>query len=269
MSAFNGESKPVASALPASIPLGPSPPSSVPTATLATPTAEDKVNIKQNPIQYYAKASFMITYILLLTTATITFIEALTTTIPGVRHVLNLETAISIIAGYFYSVFLGQFEAFSKDNKQIDWSDITKTRYVDWIITTPIMLFALSIVLSMNVKKTINLSFLILIIVLNYIMLLTGYLGEVKVLSRAVALFGGFAAFFAMFYLIFINFIQPKYVFANTILYVFYIIIWGLYGVAYMFSEEYKNIFLNILDCIAKCFVGLGLWVYYTKTISV
>ena len=37
------------------------------------------------------KFSFMITYTLLLTTATITFIEAMRTTNPNVRHVLNLE----------------------------------------------------------------------------------------------------------------------------------------------------------------------------------
>ena len=30
-------------------------------------------------------------------------------------------------------------------------------------------------------------------------------------------------------------------------------------------KEEYKNIIMNVLDCVAKCFIGLGLWVYYTK----
>jgi hypothetical protein len=32
-------------------------------------------------------------------------------------------------------------------------------------------------------------------------------------------------------------------------------------------NEEYKNIVMNVLDCIAKCFVGLGLWAYFTKLI--
>ena len=40
-----------------------------------------------------------------------------------------------------------------------------------------------------------------------------------------------------------------------------------VYGVVYMFNEEYKNISMNILDCIAKCFVGLGLWAYFSKII--
>ena len=50
--------------------------------------------------------SFMITYIILLTTATITFIEAIRTSSPQIRHIFNLETAISVVEGYFYSVFV-------------------------------------------------------------------------------------------------------------------------------------------------------------------
>ena len=42
--------------------------------------------------------SFTLTYILLLTTGTITLIEALRTKIPLVRHIFNLETVISVIA---------------------------------------------------------------------------------------------------------------------------------------------------------------------------
>ena len=52
------------------------------------------------------KFSFTVSYILLLTTATITFIEALRTQTPYIRHILNLETAISVVAGYFYSIFV-------------------------------------------------------------------------------------------------------------------------------------------------------------------
>ena len=77
----------------------------------------------------------------------------------------------------------------------------------------------------------------------------------------------GFGAFFALFYIIYNNFIKPKSVFANNILFGFYLIIWAMYGVVYMFNEEYKNIFMNILDCTAKCLVGLGIWGYYTKIV--
>jgi len=50
-------------------------------------------------------------------------------------------------------------------------------------------------------------------------------------------------------------------------LYGFYLIIWSMYGIVYMFNEEYKNIAMNYLDLTAKCLIGLGLWVYYTKIV--
>ena len=101
---------------------------------------EKKPKTPENPVQYYVKFSFTITYILLLTTATITIIEALRTTNPLVRHILNIETCISVVAGYFYSIFVAQIDKYSFEKKEIDWSEIKKTRYIDWVITTPMML---------------------------------------------------------------------------------------------------------------------------------
>jgi hypothetical protein len=98
-------------------------------------------------------------------------------------------------------------------------------------------------------------------------MLYIGYLGETNAITRLTGMVTGFGAFFALFYVIYINFVKPKYVFANNTLFGFYLIIWSMYGVVYMFNEEYKNIFMNILDCTAKCLVGIGLWAYYTKII--
>ena len=54
----------------------------------------------------YTYYSFYITYSFLITTGTITFIEALRTNIVSMRHILNLETCISIIAAYFYGNFI-------------------------------------------------------------------------------------------------------------------------------------------------------------------
>ena len=238
---------------------------SAPTIALTTP--KDKVEIKQNPVQYYVKASFMITYILLLTTATVTFIEAMRTNVPEIRHIFNLETCISLVAGYFYSIFTTQIEEFGKKDIPIDWADITKTRYIDWSITTPLMLLVLCIVLGMCSNQKVELKVVGTIFVLNYIMLYSGYLGETNVITRLSAISIGFVAFFAMFSLIYINLIRPKYCFENYVMVSVYIIVWGLYGVVYLLEESYKNIAMNILDCFAKCFVGLGLWLYYSKTV--
>ena len=86
---------------------------------------QEKEEKLKNPVNYYVKFSFIITYILLLTTATITFIEAMRTNVPTVRHVLNLETCISVVAGYFYSVFVEKIEEYGKADIPINWADIT------------------------------------------------------------------------------------------------------------------------------------------------
>lgn len=229
---------------------------------------QDKKDKVLNPVKYYVKFSFLITYILLLTTATITFIEAMRTQNPLVRHVLNLETCISVVAGYFYSLFNAQIEAYGKADIPIDWADITKTRYIDWSITTPLMLLTLCVVLGMESKVPTTLSVYSLIVLLNYIMLYTGYLGEIKWLTRLTSCIIGFIAFFLMFALIFITFVKPNMSIANLILYSIYLFVWSLYGIAFLWSEEYKNIAMNILDFIAKCFIGIGLWAYYTKIVK-
>jgi bacteriorhodopsin len=209
----------------------------------------------------------MITYILLLTTATITFIEAIRTNVPGVRHVLNLETCISIIAGYFYSVFLALIEGYTKENKPINWAEISKTRYVDWSITTPLMLLTLCIVLGMHTKQVVHLATIIIVCLLNYVMLFAGYLGEIGSMDRSLACIIGYFAFFGMFGIIYVKFVKPKYVWENYMLFGFYLLVWSLYGIFYLLDECVKNIAMNILDCIAKCLIGLGLWAYYTKVI--
>jgi bacteriorhodopsin len=228
---------------------------------------EKKPKPPENPVQYYVKFSFTITYIMLLTTATITVIEALRTQNPIVRHVLNLETCISVVAGYFYSIFVAQIDKYNFEKKEIDWSEITKTRYIDWTITTPMMLLALCIVLGNESGQKVHIPVILIIVALNYGMLYLGYLGEINVISRWTSMLSGFVFFFAMFTVIFTQFVLPKYLMSNLLLFGLYLIIWSLYGVVYMFGESYKNIAMNVLDLTAKCLIGLGLWAYYTKIV--
>jgi bacteriorhodopsin len=230
---------------------------------------DDPKKKKENPVRYYVKFSFVITYILLLTTATITFIEAIRTPIPFVRHVLNLETCISVVAGYFYSVFVSQIENFSNKGIEIDWADISKTRYIDWSITTPMMLLALCLVLAQNAKKSVSFKVIGTIVLLNYAMLYIGYLGENKTMNRMLSQVLGFIPFIAMFSIIFLQFVRSSGVTANYVLYSTFLFVWSLYGFVFMLGEEYKNIGMNILDFIAKCFIGISLWAYYTKIIKV
>jgi bacteriorhodopsin len=237
--------------------------------------------MQEQPIQYHSshlsqspqkipaaiKFSFTITYILLLTTATITFIEAIRTKNPTVRHVLNLETCISVVAGYFYSIFTIKIADIEKTNTQINWAELMETRYIDWIITTPLMLIALCVVLSTELGLDVRLPIIAIIIVLNYAMLYAGYLGETNRIDKVAGIILGFLSFFAMFGIIYWKYVAPKFHLANRVLFYFYLFVWSLYGVVYFLDEETRNIAMNILDLFAKCLIGLGLWVYYVHII--
>ena len=203
--------------------------------------------------------TFHLTYVVLLTTGTITFIEALRTADPMVRHILNLETCISIIAAYFYSVFLEKIKG------PYTWPEITKIRYLDWSITTPIMLLALCLAMVYNVGMHLHLSLILTVVCLNYLMLGVGYLGETQRLPRIEAAVIGFIPFFFMFWLIY-GLIGKSV--ANKILFWLYFVVWSMYGLVYLLDDETKQILTNVLDLIAKCFIGLGLWAYYTHIVS-
>jgi len=211
----------------------------------------------------YVTFSFTLTYILLITTGTITFIEALSTKNPFIRHVMNLETCVSIVAGYFYGVFVSKIK-----QDDIKWSAITQTRYIDWCITTPMMLLTLCLVLGNQINVPIKLFDYVLILIMNYTMLYIGYLGEKKKLTRNMADILGYIAFHGLFGYIYYCYVYPKYVYENYMLFSIYMTIWSIYGLAYLLNEVNKNVAYNVLDLVAKCLVGLGLWAYYTKIIQ-
>lgn len=211
--------------------------------------------------------SFTITYIILLTTGTICFIEALRTNSPMIRHIFNLETCISIVAAYFYYLFIEKLKTYEQRQQRVPWNELTQIRYLDWAITTPMMLIVLCAALAYNIKKEVPATLIATLIVLNYSMLYVGYLGETKVLQRPIAAGASFVAFFSMYLLLFYQYIKPKYNLPNYVLYTLYLVVWTTYGIVYFLDEETKNISMNVLDVISKCFIGLGLWFYYTKII--
>jgi len=208
--------------------------------------------------------TFYITYAFLITTATITFIEAMRTSDPKIRHILNLETVISIVAGYFYTVFMKKIE-----NKDIDYKEINLTRYVDWAITTPVMLLVLCLVFVYNNKTKLTAGFYLIVLILNYIMLGFGYMGENKIISKKMGWIIGSIAFIVLYGLLYFTFIHSQNIFDNKIIFWAFLIFWSGYGLSYNLDEETKNISYNILDLFSKCFVGIFFWAYLTKVITI
>lgn len=222
------------------------------------------------PVEAYpiVKATFTITYIFLVTTGIVIFIEALRHGNGFISHVMNLETAISVVAAYFYGLFMVELEQAEKLNTPVDWNKMISYRYIDWSITTPIMLLVLCMYMANNINSTVKLGTYLTIFILNYIMLAFGYLGEIGTTDKLTGLIGGFAAFGLMYFIIYRTF-MTKYSLANSVLFWFYAIVWSMYGIVYTFNNGYKIAITNILDLISKCFVGLGLWAYYTKIITI
>lgn len=212
------------------------------------------INIKND---HLIKSSFSITYAFLFTTGTICLIEALTTKDEKIRHIMNVETAISFIAFYFYSVFLSKI----KDH-QIELKEISQIRYVDWFMTTPFMLLSLGLVLSYNLKINFKFSHFIIAMLLNWGMLLAGYLGEIGKIDKKMATVGGFILFGLLFYYIYWYYVKDKKSLVNLVTYLVFVILWAIYGIAYLQNERIKNMIYNILDLFAKCFVGIGFWAY-------
>ena len=178
------------------------------------------------------------------------------------RELLLLEFIVQIVEGTFYVWLV--FAISSAKN-------ITLYRYWDWFITTPTMLITFSTFLiylkfkesgatdipSFTSIISDNFKTYSSIVLLNAAMLLFGYLGELKKISLFTSVFGGFVPFFIMFYIIYENF--AKYTDLGSTLFWYFVIVWGLYGVAACLSYKLKNVSYNILDLFAKNFFGLFL----------
>ena len=140
-------------------------------------------------------------------------------------------------------------------------------RYTDWVISTPIMILVLCLVLGMENKILVKFPKLMLILLFNFLMLLSGYLGEINKLSKTTALISGFVFFFAMYGTIWKTFMNKTKTLQSQIIYYLFLILWGFYGVFYMTNKITKVVGYNILDLIAKAFVGIFFWLYLTKCI--
>ena len=227
------------------------------------------------------KSSFYFTYIFLITTGTICFIEALRNPVPQIRHIMNLETCISVVAGYFYGVFVEKLNKAEKEFKEKDeksennedlelpYEKINDMRYTDWAISTPLMLLVLCMVLGMENKITVTFMPFILILLFNFLMLGSGYIGELGKLSTTMANSIGFLFFFLMYGTVWKVYMTGSRVTKQSkVIFWLFVILWALYGVFYQMPQLTKIFGYNILDLLSKAFVGIFFWFYLTKSIK-
>jgi len=134
------------------------------------------------------------------------------------KQMMVLEVIVQFIEGAFYIYWLYNFKSIT---------NITPVRYMDWTITTPVMLVNL-IFYTIFLRTNTELDFLkvfwsefyiiLTILILNWAMLFFGYLGEVKAIPVLVGVGLGFIPFLIYYYMIYTNYGS------NQLFYYFFII---------------------------------------------
>lgn len=207
----------------------------------------------------YVKDSFFLTYLVLMGYTTITLIEAVRTPSTNVRHIMNLETTVSLVATIVYSLFIERLK-----DPATELKDITKFRYTDWLITTPLILLALLLFYNQSLSS-IPYQTYFSIVVLNWLMLGAGYMGETGIIEKQAGGLLGFGFFIALLYTM-VSCCIPST--ANLSGFAVFALLWTGYGVAYYLDEETKNLMYNILDLCSKALFGVGLWFFYGKVLK-
>jgi len=223
--------------------------------------------VDEKKLLEWVEKSFYGVYYFMMSALVITFISAFIVQDAGLRRILMIEIIITGVSTFMYYLFTSNisqyFNTVQVPGTDINLNVVNILRYNGWAITTPLMLIALCLVLSSSTKVPLNPILVFTIILLDYIMLLLGYLGELGIMDRFAAMVLGFIPLIIIFYLIFsafmINTINPF----NYIIYFIYVIIWAGYGVAYILDDKTKNIVTNIFDGIAKGLVAILLSLAY------
>jgi hypothetical protein len=181
-------------------------------------------------------------------------------------QLLSLEMLVQVIELLFYFSFLASFHL----------EELAMKRYLDWVISTPIMLFTMAAYFTYKTKQEtkdkeknteglslsdfyiVNQQSLWIMWIANFAMLLFGFLGEQGTLNKMTAFVFGTGAFFVSFYTLYSQFAQ--YSTYAQMLFGIMFILWSGYGVGFLLPTISKNILFNGLDILAKNFFGLFLY---------
>jgi bacteriorhodopsin len=209
------------------------------------------------------------------------FIQIITGFIEGIGLTYNVRSEDEVLKDILLSELIVQFVEFLfycylvyKIIFQHVPSSIISYRYIDWSITTPIMLINFAIFFTYlrqkNEKTNTKLNYLeiikkekqvfILLVVANALMLLFGYLGEIGVLNNALSTAIGFIPFAFIFKQLYSRYVG-KDILSLVIFYGIFLV-WAVYGVAAVLPFTIKNTFYNILDLFSKNAFGLFLFFF-------
>lgn len=198
-------------------------------------------------------ASYLATFIILFTTVLFMFIQAIKSDNAYIVNLFSLEICVLLIASFFYWKMM----------QEHDLSKIALLRYFDWSLTTPILLLTFLLIIHYENKIPLNFWYYLGIVILNYLMLYFGYLGEIKTLTRNTSVFLGFVFFIIMIALIYYYSVSKKNNYNMLLLFIVFTLLWASYGFTELFEETTKNYIFNNLDIFSKCLFSIYIWVYY------
>ena len=179
------------------------------------------------------------------------------------RDILSLETGVQFLELLFYIIFA---------TISIPLHSLAGVRYYDWFFTTPTMLISsmmyFAYINGKNKKEGLTTSSffknnwrsIVIVVIFNSLMLLSGFMGEMKIVSMLFSLITGFIFFGVSFFEMYKSTVK-SYAAESFPMFMILTIIWSIYGVLFPFSPIVKNTFFNILDLISKNFYGL--YIYY------
>ena len=192
-------------------------------------------------------------------TAAITLIGAVDqTNAAKKRQALALETVVNIIAAWVYVELKPNLLSGNIGRA----SDL---RYVDWFLTTPLLLGSLALYLTEAPStkddrgiqgKQLNSQWLAVLLVVNAAMLICGFNGRGSPNSQAV-ITKPFVAGWLCFVFIAVLLIQWYY--WVYMVYVF-VAVWAMYGAVYLAPVLFRESAYNILDVISKSAFGVFLY---------
>ena len=197
--------------------------------------------------------------------------------LPKYRNALVMSSMVTFIAGYHYWRIFNSFSE-SSDGLKVDLSGAPGSfneayRYVDWLLTVPLLLVEVIAVLAL--AKEVSKSLIMRLVPASAAMIALGYPGEISTDQNTQVLYGVLSTlpFLYILYVLFVELTksldrQPAGVAATVKnLRLLLIATWGVYPIAYILGmgagDPTANAFVGVqvgytvADVLAKCVFGL------------
>ena len=196
--------------------------------------------------------------------------------LPKYRNALVMSSMVTFIAGYHYLRIFDSFKHASENGMvKLDGSQDSFNeayRYVDWLLTVPLLLVEVIAVLALT--REVSRSLIMRLVPASAAMIALGYPGEISNDQNTQVLYGVLSTipFLYILYVLFVELSksldrQPAGV-AETVgrLRLLLIATWGVYPIAYIFNivgDASSSSFVTVqvgytlADVLAKCVFGL------------